>query len=354
MLKLSLLVLSIVMVGGVYNEYREGATKFAVSQTTLSTNDNPTATVCFWSKVELEPGTHFTLEYFYLNKNWTLLGTELDQSRFMKVKVADDGEIRRNCFMFKKLREDLLSKPIVMNFRFIQEDNVEAGIVYFTTEENAHGIVAQRWFDGEVTEVHLKKHSYIYVRLEDNHQFEYLHNSCTDQSYYQCLSSFLWDSKRCSEHGGMCEAVSLPSPRFPPCPSQTAHNCSLTAFWGAFRNSSLCRMERTCKIMEYRIDQIGLYADTIWTYRFSFQLDAPRSSVERQIQPYKAVHSEYLVWSLFTLVAYIGGILGLTLGFSCPGMVDWIFDKLHLANSYASKRTIAIQNRKRGKYFSIK
>ena len=354
LLRMSMLLLTLFLVGGVYKEYSEGATKFMVSQQPLSTYDNPTVTVCFWSKVELEPGIHFTYQYWYWNGGWTLLGTDADKSRFLKIMVADGGEVLRNCFMFKKLREDLLqNKYVELYFNFLQEDIVHAGFVYLTTEENAYGVVAQRWFDGEVTEVHLKKHSTIYVVLDDNHQFEYLNNSCTSQSFYQCLASFLRDSKGCTGHGGICEAVSLPSPRLPPCQTQTAHNCSLKAFWEAFQNSSLCRMEKTCNIMEYRIDLDSDQHDPAWTYRFVYTLDSPTISTERQIQPYKVVHSEYLVWSLFTFVAYTGGILGLTLGFSSPGMIGWIFDKLYLAKSYPFKRKNKIQKKKGGWYYTI-
>ena len=68
------------------------------------------------------------------------------------------------------------------------------------------------------------------------------------------------------------------------------------------------------------------------------------------VQPYKTINTEYLVWSEFTLIAYIGGMLGLTLGFSFPGLLEWTFNwiSLSLGWSYktrAKKRVTAKQGR---------
>ena len=60
----------------------------------------------------------------------------------------------------------------------------------------------------------------------------------------------------------------------------------------------------------------------------------PGSDQDRQIQPHKLVHTEYLVWSEFTLVAYIGGMLGLTVGISMLDACHWL---LELAEEFGKR-----------------
>ena len=62
------------------------------------------------------------------------------------------------------------------------------------------------------------------------------------------------------------------------------------------------------------------------TFSFGYGFVSSASQA-RLIQPHKTVHSEYLVWSEFTLVAYVGGMLGLTLGISLLDIYHWIMNK---------------------------
>ena len=133
-------------------------------------------------------------------------------------------------------------------------DVVETPWVYFTTEANAYGAVAQRWFDGVVTRLQLMKEKHVHVYLDDIHKHNYLSQQCSDRSFYQCLASNLANAKHCESYGGLCNAVSLPSVRYPPCPTLATKNCSLNAFWMAFDNEYGCKLEKSCRTMEYRID----------------------------------------------------------------------------------------------------
>ena len=158
--------------------------------------------------------------------------------------------------MFKRTKVDILGgkKYLVFKIRFKEDSLLQAPWVYVTTEENAYGVVAGRWMDGEVVPFRLKRGKYVFVNLDNVHQYNYLIHSCTEQSYYQCLSSELTKEENCAEHGGMCDAVSLPSVHFPRCPTAGARNCSLNAFWAAFDSESLCKKQKSCRTMEYRIE----------------------------------------------------------------------------------------------------
>ena len=286
-LDVGLALLTLFFIQGVYGNYRAGKTYYVTTQEPIAKyDDNPTVTICFESRVELEMGRDFTAEYWYDDgEHWTFMHN-VDGTMFTKLKVADDGEIKSNCFMFKKMKVDITSqnKQLVLDFYFDEEDIVETPWVYFTSETNAHGAVAQRWFDGEVNRFQLRKDHSVTVGLENVHQHEYLSQHCSDRSFYECLASNLTDAEDCASHGGLCEAVSLPSVHFPPCPNPAAHNCSLNAFWAAFDKESQCKKEKSCSAMEYRIHAIGWAPlDHDWTYRLRYGFPDPEDHLRRDL-----------------------------------------------------------------------
>ena len=97
-----------------------------------------------------------------------------------------------------------------------------------------------------------------------------------------------------------------------------------------------CKAEKSCTVAEYMIDGVG--EEPIisgWTYSLEYGFPDPKASKERLINPYKTVHKEYLVWTEIALVAYVGGMLGLTLGFSFPSILEWMFDITSTALRFA-------------------
>ena len=52
----------------------------------------------------------------------------------------------------------------------------------------------------------------------------------------------------------------------------------------------------------------------------------PKSSQGSKNSPKKTVNTDHLTWNEFTLMAYIGGILGLTMGISLLDVYFWLFD----------------------------
>ena len=139
-------------------------------------------------------------------------------------------------------------------------------------------------------------------------------------------------SGECSEHGGLCEAISLPKV-LPACVSETDFSCALQSFWQAYNS---CQQEKACTNMEYIINGVYGESEARNTLELTENLNATfafgygfvsYASQERLIQPHKTVHREYRLWSEFTLVAYVGGMLGLTLGISLLDIYHWIMDR---------------------------
>ena len=58
--------------------------------------------------------------------------------------------------------------------------------VYITSEDNAYGVINQRWFDGHVFKFHLVRNEQPVVMLDNVNQYDYL--DCSDESFYKCLA----------------------------------------------------------------------------------------------------------------------------------------------------------------------
>ena len=65
------------------------------------------------------------------------------------------------------------------------------------------------------------------------------------------------------------------------------------------------------------------------TIAFQYTINSPRSSEGvRMRDPYKVLHMEYLIINELALIANIAGTLGLTIGFSFSGTIQWFTDVL--------------------------
>ena len=65
------------------------------------------------------------------------------------------------------------------------------------------------------------------------------------------------------------------------------------------------------------------------TIAFQYTIDSPQSSEGVRMQdPYKVLHMEYLIINELALIANIAGTLGLTIGFSFSGTIQWFTDVL--------------------------
>ena len=72
-------------------------------------------------------------------------------------------------------------------------------------------------------------------------------------------------------------------------------------------------------------------------YMFDLKLTNYQRRGEWTDMIYKDIYKEYYVWSLFALVGNIGGIMGMTVGFSFIGIIGWalnsLFKKCHKGQS---------------------
>ena len=62
------------------------------------------------------------------------------------------------------------------------------------------------------------------------------------------------------------------------------------------------------------------------SFGFGYAFDVPRATKDVKNQATKMVKTEYLLMNGYTLVGNVGGTLGMFVGFSFIGAIEWILD----------------------------
>ena len=114
--------------------------------------------------------------------------------------------------------------------------------------------------------------------------------------------------------------------------SAAAKECSEHYFIKVFNSENhQCRKQTACSILEYDYLVNGVEDDheEKGRYSISYVIESPESAAgERKTEPFKLVRSSFYLWNDLTLLANVFGALGLTIGFSIIGAMEWLTDKL--------------------------
>ena len=115
--------------------------------------------------------------------------------------------------------------------------------------------------------------------------------------------------------------------------SAAAKECSERYFKEVFNNENhQCRKQKACSIFEYDhlYENIDVeFYENKGRYSFSYTIESPESAAgERKTEPFKLVRTSFYLWNDLTLLANVFGALGLTIGFSIIGAMEWLTDKL--------------------------
>ena len=334
LLKMCLVVLTFFFVWSTCLEYADRRLSTSITESPLTIADNPTVTMCYTTLsegVNIQYNDNFTASYRYVNSTGSVISTwKVGETDVKKMALVDST--RRHCFMFDRLEMDITGdRRVYLDIKEISFSGEYFFDYYFTSEENAHGVVNERWFDGEVSQIWIYNGEEGFVRLDDVHQYEHPKTSCSPKPFYECVYEQMLDSNDCSG-GQLCEAVSLPKSTLSPCESEEAYNCSLAVFWKAYNSD--CMQEISCTTVEYKLQEPANYymyhsrpnnQAGVASIGYGFY---PKSSQGSKNNPQKTVHTDYLTWNEFTLMAYVGGILGLTMGISLLDVYFWLFDKV--------------------------
>ena len=355
MLDVCLLVMGLIFVKGIITEYMDGKTTFHTDIKPLTNADLPTMTICFEHESYLEYPTDLTISVDYnssltiplgLGNNsfditaetfphYSALVTELTVQNFKTW-------VRRYCYKINNLAglnelqsDDDISTPYTYRVNFERRDAPEQAMVYFTTDANAYGAVTLRWFDGEVYPYVLKRDMFHSITIPKVVSFEYVRSICSEESFYQCLSSKLRLNNSCKDFEQACTHYSLPSQQplvdFPACNTLNGSKCNLKKFLHIMKSEEDCKHDhkKTCHVQEYITgDAMTPYPiEDLNGFIFEYQLELPKSTRGRRASsPFKRVNKEDFIQTEFRLIGSLGGTLGLMIGFSFSKITDGIVD----------------------------
>ena len=196
--------------------------------------------------------------------------------------------------------------------------------VIFTSEMNAYGVTLRDWRDGEVFSFNTSggNSKQIDLTLE-----KYVNLKCRHHSFYEYVASRLSEEnfEKCND---TCLMTSLPNNLYPIC-----HN------YDEWHGNDTKEKESNCnwQILRDLIQNITVNEEHLKTcvttqYLGKITLDAERTYEHARISynfalPLKAkVHEEYLITDGITLIGYVGGSLGLFIGFSFSNVIYSIID----------------------------
>ena len=166
LLYIGLAGLSFLFVSETLKEYVEKKTTYHTSISPITQDDIPTLTICFNHQEPIEPqnGKHFSItshipknasEYIFTKlvegENYvTILETNQTYRlilRSLKVRQNQRG-IRRKCIKITPLNTQF--KSFDFHIHSFNKSKPEKAHIYITSEENAYGVIFQRWFNGRV------------------------------------------------------------------------------------------------------------------------------------------------------------------------------------------------------------
>ena len=354
----ALLVTAYVFVKDTLQDYWEKKKGFSQSKEALTGNDLPTMTLCFEGKIghklaygkDIIISTWFDEIAFLNNESMNTLQVGLNKVRdlsihlkelvsvswlrghtkdciAMSVNMTNDEEISGEVFHLGMFQISLIKRS--------ESEQIKDPILYVTSEKNLYGAAIGRWYDGIVNPYELTRleNEYHYLTITETRRLEYLKETCSQKSFYECLSSKLEACQACYENGKPCSpGYSLPSMKdsftdIEVCETTRHYNHSkeYTAF------DTECRGQKSCSIQEYSVKLLATKELQLTgqgeDYHFVASLvagdDIFSSNGERTSNLHVNVHTEYLISSDISLIGTIGGQMGLFVGFSFQGFIDW-------------------------------
>ena len=161
---------------------------------------------------------------------------------------------------------------------------------------------------------------------------------CTDESYYECLGKrfhrTLGQPIIGSEENSfrdICAPFTLP---FGENPVPLCRNDSIrrryeeTILQLEADQDKYCK--KSCSTKEFKIEvrkQISKYETN--KFGFQYQFEVPKSTKDHMSRkPFKIIKKEYLILNEMSLIGNVGGTLGMFVGFSFIGTIEWLLDIL--------------------------
>ena len=321
---------------GVFVKFFDGQTSF--SQYEVPITEIPTVTFCFiktdMPQTKYEYGTDFRIEYLYeggLKPHISIFLAKGDNSNALEETVNVQKLIT---FLMGYCYKISVANPSVTHSRgfyihfneSINEKDLPSIKVYVTSEENAYGVVMNKWRNGKLATTEINKYMANSVSLkQENYEYLSANGKCSQETFYECLGRLqairLGDAK--------CSIFSFPS--LPICKNNETYYASYMALkdvlpkvesLSAFKNG-LC--PKLCTTVDYNGELAVSGPVKLLPYNpsatYVFEYKFKHSSV--------IVYKEYIIYDAISMIGSVGGTLGMCIGFSFTGLVACVINLIH-------------------------
>ena len=220
---------------------------------------------------------------------------------------------------------------ILLHFNtLITKNDLPSLNVYLTSEDNAYGILFNRWVNGKVVRSHIEKGMMKETELKQE-KFSFLpkNSKCTDEAYFNCISRHL--AAELNGTSSNCGLVSYPG--LPICNIKKTDEEEKEFFDIAKKVLKQCP-DKLCNTVEYSASEIfyeefssinshnrgiaGLYENPNITIGFRYKFSRNATTV----------YEEYLVYDSISMIGSVGGTLGMCIGFSFTGLISLLINLL--------------------------
>ena len=238
------------------------------------------------------------------------------------------------------------SQNIIVEYnKSIALSNLPVLTIYFTSEQNAYGIVFSEWMDGEVLEFNIKNNVYTEISLRPE-RYIYLKakSKCFDESFYECFgfkflsNNFNGCQKKCLPYDNFLLNATHEGKQYATCETYEESECSIEIAKSVFTNitdTNVCL--KSCSILQYSGKvQFNERHDDEHNVEFKYRFANPKSV---------KVHEEYLIYDGIGLIGSVGGTLGIFIGFSFTCVVTSLINflkKLSCLNNRKIMHTVNI------------
>ena len=220
--------------------------------------------------------------------------------------------------------------------------------VWVTSEENSYGLDLDKWFDGKVNPIKVQNEKGFLI--DGVTEYKKMDGTCSQLSYYKCLANrfkaidFQKESKQLNAMMNsscpfqeVCIPIPLPlGPKddIPICrnlnPNQTLYyqeHCYMFALKRLIKDQEK-HCKKSCKVKEFGVGKSFephyMCASSLNRLAFGYRFSQPLSGDTRSISLHKTVKTEYLVNTRIAMVGTVGGTLGMFVGFSIIGLLEWL------------------------------
>ena len=193
--------------------------------------------------------------------------------------------------------------------------------IYFTSEQNAYGIMFSEWMDGEVLEFNIENNTYEEISLRpERYIFLKAKSKCFDESFYECFglkflsNNFDGCQTKCLPYDNFLLNATYEEKQYATCQTHEELECSIEIAKSVFANITETNVCNSCSILQYsgKVQYKEKHPYEQHYVELKYRFANPRSV---------KVHEEYLIYDRIGLIGSVGGTLGIFIGFSFTGVV---------------------------------